>query len=118
MQLPLTKPTIPLFVECLGSLPNLHTLEIPRADVRLTRPLEKALERIELPQIKTLIIPPAIHFLLRCCHGVEDLVVCVVEYVSANIPPDGIPSSFASNRDSKIKRLAIPLTLWVNPSSK
>ena len=117
MQLPLTKPTIPLFVECLGSLPNLHTLEIPRADVRLIRPLERALERIELPQIKTLIIPPAIHFLLRCCHGVEDLV-CVVGHVSTNIPPDRIFSSFASNRDSKVKWLAIPLTLWANPSSK
>jgi hypothetical protein len=117
MQLPLSKSTIPLFVECLESLPNLHTLEIPRADMALTRPLEEALKRIELPQIKTLIIPPAIHFLLRRCYGVEDLV-CVVGHVNTNIPSDRILSSFASNRDSKVKRLAIPLVLWANPSRK
>ena len=117
MHLPLTESTIPLFVECLESLPNLYTLVIPRADMRITGSLKKALKRIKLPQIKTLVIPHPIHFLLRHCHGVEDLV-CVVRYTNANTPSDRILSSLASNRDSKVKRLAIPLVSWANPSRK
>ena len=109
--------TAPLFVECLGSLPNLHTLEIPWVDMRIASPLENALKRVELPQIKTLIIPPATHPLLRHCHGVEDFV-CVVRYTHTPTPSDRILSSLASNPDSRIKRLAIPLVLWANPSRK
>ena len=33
-------------------------------------------------------------------------------------PSDAILGSLASNRDSKIKRLAIPLVSWANPSRK
>ena len=117
MHLPLTKSIIPLFVECLESLPNLYTLEIPRVDMRITGPLEKALKRIELPQIKTLVIPHPIHFLLRHCHGVED-IVCAVRYMDTDISSDTILGSLVSNRDSKVKRLVIPLVSWVNPSSK
>ena len=109
--------TVPLFVKCLESLPNLHTLEIPQANIRVTVPLEKALKRIKLPQIKTLIMHPAAHPLLRHCHGVEDFV-CVVRNMDKNIPSDSIVSSLASNRNSKVERLAIPLVSWANPSSK
>ena len=109
--------TVPLFVKFLESLPNLHTLEIMWADPRVTGPLEKALKHIELPQIKTLIMHPATHPLLRHCHGVEDFV-CVPRHKNANVPSDSILSSLASNRDSKVKRLAIPLDSWANPSSK
>jgi hypothetical protein len=109
--------TVPLFVKFLESLPNLHTLEIPRANVHVTVPLEKALKRIELPQIKTLIMHPATHPLLRHCHGVEDFV-CVVRNMDTDIPSDRILSSLASNRDSKVERLAIPLVWWANPSRK
>jgi hypothetical protein len=105
---------VPLFVECLRSLPNLHTLRIPWADTRITSPLEETLKRIELPQIKILIISPAAHPLLRHCHAVEDLV-CVEP---PPIASDGIISSLASNRGSKVKRLAIPLVSWANPSRK
>jgi hypothetical protein len=112
-----TETTIPLFVECLASLPNLHTLEIPWANVRSTGPLEIALKRIELPQIKTLIIPPNVHPLLRHCRGVKDLV-CVIRSLATTTPSDIILSSLASNRDSKVEKLAIPLVLWANPSSK
>jgi hypothetical protein len=111
------KSTVPSFVKCLESLPNLHTLEIPFADERITDQLANALKLIKLPQIKTLIIPPATHPLLRHCHGVEDLV-CVVRYARPSTPSDGILSSLASNRDSKVKRLAIPLVSWANPSRK
>ena len=105
---------LPLFVECLRSLPNLHTLRIPWADMRITGPLEKTLKRIKLPQIKTLIISPAAHPLLRHCHAVEDLA-CVEP---TPITSDRILGSLVSNRDLKVKRLAIPLVSWVNPSRK
>ena len=111
------KSTVPLFVECLVSFPNLHTLEVSWGNMHITDPLENSLERIELPQIKTLIIPPTAHPLLRHCHGLEDLV-CAVRYAPTPTPSDGILSSLASNRNSKVKRLAIPLVSWVNPSRK
>jgi len=107
--------TIPLFVRCLESLPNLHTLEILRAGGPATSPLKDALRRVKLPQIKTLILPPAAHPLLRHCSGVED-VVCVVRY--GTISSDEFLGSFESNQESKVKRLVIPLVLWVNPSRK
>ena len=82
--------------------------------MRITAPLEKALKRVKLPQIKTLIISPAAHPLLRHCHGVEDLI-CVEP---TPITSDNILNSLASNRDSNVKRLAIPLVVWDNPSRK
>jgi hypothetical protein len=42
----------------------------------------------------------------------------VVRYMNTKIPPNRILSSLASNRDSKVKRLTIPLVSWANPSSK
>ena len=108
--------TLPLFVKCLDSLPNLHTLEIgsPANDYNTTL-LRNALKRVELPQIKTLILPLAAHPLLQRCHNVEDVV-----YVGGHggLPSDEFLESLASNRDSKVKQLAIPLILWVNPSRR
>ena len=109
--------TASLLVECLGSLPNLYTLEIPWADERIAGALENALGRMKLPQIKTLVIPPAAHPLLRHCHGIEDLAF-VVRYTRTPTPSDQILSSLASNRNSRVKRLAIPLVSWANPSRK
>ena len=116
MPLPWSESTIPLFVKCLESLPNLHMLEIPWADASVGSPLKKALKHIKLPQIKTLIIPPAAHSLLRHCRDIEDLA-CSSD-ASRKFPSDTILGSLASNRDSKIKRLMIPLILWANPSRK
>ena len=112
MYLPPDGPILPSFVKCLESLPNLHTLEIWGTT---TPSLKKTLKGIKLPQIKTLIIPPTAHPLLRHCHNVED-VVCVVK--DNSMAPDSFLGSLASNRDSKVKRLAIPLDLWTDPSRK
>ena len=106
---------IPLFVKCLKSLPNLHTLEVVWAGDPATSPLKDALKRVELPQIKTLILPHSAHPLLRSCCDVED-VVCVVRY--GNISSGEFLGSLEFNRDSKVKRLAIPLVFWVHPSRK
>ena len=97
------------FVECLKSLPNLHTLSIGYADDFHTTPLEGALKGANLPQIKTLITPPATYPLLQHCPDVED-VVCPIRYITGP-SSDGFLRSLESNRDSKVKRLAIPLAL-------
>ena len=81
----------------------------------MTASLEKALKRVELPQIKTLVLPPTAHPIFRHCPEVEDVV-----YVVRDItwPSDGFLASLASNQNSKVKRLAIPLILWPNASRK
>lgn len=124
--LPSCGSSIPLFVGCPQSLPNLHTLEIGWADEFLVGTLKNALINIKLPMIKTLIIPPTAHPLLRHCHDVEDIVY-VVGDSACHAARDKTKSrcyeseflgSLASNKDSKIKRLAIPLVWWPNPSRK
>ena len=102
-------------VKCLRSLPNLHTLEVGWVNPFTATTLEDALRGVQLPQIKTLIMTPDIHPLLRHCHNVED-VVCVVGYRTTSF--DVFLGSLASNQGSKIKRLAIPPALWTNPSRK
>lgn len=102
-------PHVPLFVKCLGALPNLHTLEITEFDNSATEKLRTALQGIELPQIKTLILPVPAHPLLEHCRGAED-VVCVTTRLGAR--SDAFFRSLAFNRDSKVRRLAIPLTGW------
>ena len=106
---------LPKFAKCLESLPNLHTLEIGRADDAIRTPIKNALKRVKLPQIKALILSPAAYPLLRRCHNVED-IVCVIGNNGASY--DELIGSIASNRDSKIKRLAIPLVLGGNPPRK
>ena len=110
-----SKSTFHPFVRCIQSLPNLQTLEIGWVDDFVTTPLKHALRGVKLPQIKTLILPPSAYPLLQHCHDVED-VVCVAGYQT--ISPGGLLRSLTSNRDSKVKRLAIPLIMWANPSRK
>ena len=109
------EPAFLPFVQCLKSLPNLHTLEIGWLRDAVAPALETALQSVELPQIKTLIIPPAAYPFLRHCRDVED-VACVIGYYQGS--SDGFFKSFASNRDSKIKRLVIPLVLEGDSSRK
>ena len=109
------RSSFPPFVKCLKSLPNLHTLEIGWVDNSITAPLQGALKGAKLPQIKTLILPPAAHPLLQHCRDVED-VVCAVRDQTTSL--EGFLGSLASNRDSKVKQLAIPLVTWVNSSRK
>ena len=107
-------PLLRFFVQCLKFLPNLHTLEICGGNV-LGTSLKEALERVKLPQIKTLILPPNAHPILRHCRNVEDVVYMVRD---RTWPSNEFLESLVSNQNSKIKRLAIPLILWPNPSRK
>ena len=111
-----TQPSFPPFVKCLESFPNLHTLLIGAVDGTITTRLKKALKGVKFPQIKTLILPPAAHLLLKHCRNVEE-VFCVC-YKYETVPSDGFLIALTSNRKSKIKRLAIPLVLWPNLSCK
>ena len=77
--------------------------------------LTKALEGVNLPQIKTLILPPNTYPLLQHCPNVED-VICTPR--ETGISYDDFFRSLMSNRDSKLKRLAIPLVLPPNPPRK
>ena len=108
--------TLSKFVKCLEALPNLHTLEIGWSHDRITTQLEDALQGVELSQVRALILPPTAYPLLRHCRNVED-VVCVAEYGSS-ASSEEVLGSLASNQDSKVKLLAIPLVSWGNPSSK
>ena len=110
------KTTFPLFIDCLRSLPNLHTLSVGYANDSNTTPLANALGSVKLPQIKTLVLLPAAYPLLQHCRNVED-VVCTIRDISKP-SCDGFLESLMSNRDSKLKRLAIPLVLLPNPSRK
>ena len=56
-------PDLWYFVKYLKFLPNLHTLEIWDDAIVGTR-LRRALKRVKLPQIKTLILPPNAHPIL------------------------------------------------------
>ena len=103
------------FIKCLESLPNLHTLEMGWMDDSITAPLGKALKGVELPQIKALLIPRPAYPLLQHCRDVEE-VVCI--YVTEDKHPssDVFLESLASNPNSKVKQLAIPLGPRPNPS--
>ena len=103
------------FVKCLEFLPNLHTLEIQSVNYSLTTSLQSALQGVKLPQIKTLILPPAAYPLLQCCRDVED-VVCVSGYQEES--SDRLLKSLTSNLHSKVKRLVIPLVIQPGPSRK
>ena len=115
MDIAWNRSSLSSFLKCLQSLPNLHTLEIGRVNNFPTTELKYALMGVELPQIKSLILPPAAHFLLRHCRHVED-VVCVTG--DLDMSPGGFLISLSSKRDSKVKRLAISLVTWDNPSRK
>ena len=104
----LEEEQIALFARSLNLLPNLHTLEIAWFNDQLTRKLREALRNVRLPQIKTLIMSVSAHPLLEHCLEVED-VVCVPKH-DAGLGLEAFLRSIAFNRDSKVRRLAIPLT--------
>ena len=60
------------FVRCLSALPNLHTLAITSIGGANSR-FRVGLKYATLPQIRTAILPPAAHHILRHCPNIEDL---------------------------------------------
>ena len=89
------------FVECLAALPNLHTLEIgsmPRgiAPERFII----TLGRRKLP-VRTLILPPTAHPLLRYCPNVEDLTC------SDTAPDTAFVESLKAGGSNHITKLSV-----------
>ena len=105
----LEEEQITLFVRSLNFLPNLHTLEIAWFREKHTHKLRKVLRNVQLPQIKTLILSVNAHPLLEHCLEVED-VVCVPKQ-DAGLGLEAFLKSIAFNQYSKVRKLAIPLTL-------
>jgi len=107
---------VPMFIKFVESLSNLHTLEIGFVDYYPRPPiLKNALKGVKLPQIKTLILPPAAHPLLKCCPNVENIDWVIGD---KTVTSDEFLGSLASIWDSKIRRLAIPLVLQGYSSRK
>ena len=68
-----------LFVECLTTLPNLHTLEVAYAPLnQVVKYFVDALKKrdSQFQQVRKLVLPDAVHWLLRCCPNIEDLTCC------------------------------------------
>ena len=105
------------FINCLVSLPNLHTLEVGLDDSMWYAPryLGRLLRNTKFPQIKALVLPSAAYPLLKSCSNVEE-----VDWVIRSTPivSDEFLGSLATIRDSKIKRMAIPLVFPGDPSRK
>lgn len=68
-----TLTVLPAFAACLRALPNLHTLRIMHAHSQMTSALKSAFESVELPQIRTIILPTCAHNILRSCPNIVDL---------------------------------------------
>ena len=107
--------TLPELFKCLESLPNLHTLEMGEVAYYPPFQLRRLLERVKLPQVKALILPAHAYPLLEICHNVEDVVYVIQHGVT---PSDEFCEPLASNQDSQVKRLTLPLISWSNPSRK
>ena len=68
-----TETILEIFARCLAALPNLHTLEVISMGTHYSQPLRTALIGVDLPQIRTLVLPSMAHSLLRHCPNVDDL---------------------------------------------
>ena len=88
--------SLPQFVKCLESLPNLYTPEIGQADYYPTSLFRSMVVHVELPQIKALILAPNAFPLLRSCRNVEDVVYI---FMGGAIFLEELCESLASNRD-------------------
>ncbi|KAG6819257.1 hypothetical protein H0H93_013701, partial [Arthromyces matolae] len=68
------KAVLSAFVQCLESLPNLHTLQVVRAHTQMTTHLKLAFEGHVLPQVRTVVLPDHAHNVLRSCPGVREVM--------------------------------------------
>jgi hypothetical protein len=66
---------LPALAQCLGALPNLHTLRIPWIFVYLSRYLEPAFKDKSFPQIRRIFISGAGRHILAACPNVEELFI-------------------------------------------
>ncbi|KAF8217984.1 hypothetical protein K438DRAFT_1952843 [Mycena galopus ATCC 62051] len=64
---------VPLFAQCLQSLPNLSTLHILYLGSKSQRTVTAAFKKITLHAVQTIILPSYAHAILRACPNVRDV---------------------------------------------
>ncbi|KAJ7453666.1 hypothetical protein B0H11DRAFT_271773 [Mycena galericulata] len=64
---------MPVFAQCLESLPNLDTLHIVHLQSRGQQAVIAAFEDIELPNVRTIILPSYAYAILAACPNVRDV---------------------------------------------
>ncbi|KAJ7748779.1 hypothetical protein DFH07DRAFT_560834 [Mycena maculata] len=64
---------IPLFAQCLEALPNLDTLHILYLKSKWEKTVTAAFEDVELPNVRTVILPSYAHAILAACPHVRDV---------------------------------------------
>jgi len=109
-----TEAILETFARCLADLPNLHTLEVISMGTHYSHPLRNALNGVELPQIRTLILPSMAHSLLRHCPNVDDLTCTPFR------PDEELVESLAIGQQ-KLRRFAVLFpgnaTAWAGEES-
>ena len=68
-----TDTILPAFVNCLQSLPNLHTLELCHVDQKMEMVFKQAFDGVTIPSIRIVVLPTIAHYILRACPNVEDV---------------------------------------------
>ena len=94
------------FVKCLTTLPNLHTLEIVsmQGDEKIQSfaiALERTGTQLQVREVRTLVLPPTAHQLLRHCPNVEDLTCCATE------PDEDSVESLAACRSNRVAKFSV-----------
>ena len=65
----------PDLAELLPLLPNLDTLEVLAGDYPEAS-IERSFRSVKLPRIRTLVISPRTHHLMKCCTNTERVIIC------------------------------------------
>jgi len=93
-----------MFVKCLAALPNLHTLEVgcmlKVQDLGFSAAILGG-RKLQLQQVRKLILPPTARFLLRSCPNVEDLTCCDMA------PTEAFLESIVAGGLNRITKLSI-----------
>ena len=64
----------PDLAELLPLLPNLDTLEVLAGDYPEAS-IERSFRSVKLPRIRTLVISPRAHHLMKCCTNTERVII-------------------------------------------
>lgn len=90
---------IPVFMDLLSALPNLHTLEFVHVHSQMSSAIAFAIQDKKFLSIRTIVLPNVAHDMLECTPGVEN-VIC-------NEDNGGlITTSIKRSNCTSIKRLA------------
>ena len=65
----------PDLAELLPLLPNLDTLEVLAGDYPEAS-IERSFRSVKLPRIRTLVISPHAHHLMKCCTNTKRVIIC------------------------------------------